>query len=258
MIGVRGHLALLLAAVLAGGIAAAPALAQGAEEESEGDARGTVAQITVYGWLAGATGEITPFAGAPTLEFESAFSEVLEDLDAAFFASGLVRKDRLVFVGDLSYASLSREGLVPPGVPAMGEVSQLAVTMAGGARVVSAQTVTIDLLAGARLWNVESRVDVPLAGVSVSPEETFLDPIIAARFNVQIAPRLSTIAHVDLGGVGIGSEFTYQVVGTVNYRVGRATYLSAGYRHLYLDYEDGGTVFEGSQTGPLIGITQRF
>lgn len=228
----------------------------GAEQDSEG--RSTSGQVTVYGWLAGATGEVTPLTGAPTLEFESSFSEVLENLEAAFFVSGLVRKDNLVFVGDLSYASLSREGLVPPGIPASGEVSQLAITLVGGARVLSEEGATIDVLAGARLWNVESRVDVPLAGISASPDKTFVDPVIAARVNGQIAPRLSAIAYIDLGGIGIASEFTYQVVGTLNYRAGRATYLSAGYRHLHLDYQDNGTVFDGSQTGPLIGITQRF
>lgn len=237
-----------------------PLLAQSEQSDdteaarTPGEVRG---QVTAYGWLAGATGEITPFTGAPTLEFENSFSEVLEDLDVAFFVTGLVRKDKLVFVGDLSFAKLSREALVPPGIPASGEVSQLAITLAGGARVVDGNDVTIDLLGGARLWNVESEVDVPLVGVSVSPSKTFVDPIIAGRVNAQIAPRLSAIAYVDFGGIGIGSDFTYQVAATLNYRVGRETYVSVGYRHLYLDYEDNGTFFEGSQTGFLVGITQR-
>ena len=236
------------------------ALAQDLGEGGERDAEenSTSGQVTVYGWLAGATGEITPFTGAPTLEFENSFSEVLEDLDAAFFVTGLVRKDNLVFVGDISYASLSREGLVPPGIPASGKLSQFSMTLAGGARVSAQDDMTIDLLAGGRLWHLESEIDVPLAGVSVSPDKTFLDPILATRVNAQIAPRFSALVYADVGGLGIGSDFTYQVVGSFNYRFGRATYISAGYRHLYVDFDDDGTVFEGSQTGPLIGLTQRF
>lgn len=252
------------ALVLAAGLffsTPAPVSAQSmppAENEVVTEQRATGGQITVYGWLAGAAGEITPIAGAPTLEFDNSFGEVLADLDAAFFVTGLVRKDRLVFVGDVSYAALSREGIIPPGVPASGEVSQFSATLAGGARVSDRSGLTVDVLVGARFWNVETQVDVPLAGVSVSPEKTFVDPVIAARTSAPIAANLSATVYADLGGLGVGSDITYQIAGTLNYRIGRATYISAGYRHLYLDFDDDGTVFKGSQTGPLIGLTQRF
>lgn len=240
---------------------AAPLSAQSIppEETDLASEQGSISgQITVYGWLAGVAGEITPIAGAPTLELDNSFGEVLKDLDAAFFITGLVRKDRLVVVSDVSYAALSREGPVPPGIPAVGKVSQFSATLAGGARVSETADLSVDILVGARLWNVETRVDVPLAGISVSPDKTFVDPIIAARLNAQIAPNLSTTTYADIGGFGVGSDFTYQIAGTLNYRIGRATYISAGYRHLYLDFDDNGTVFEGSQTGPLIGLTQQF
>jgi hypothetical protein len=249
------RIAMLLASIGLAGFAA-PVCAQDAEDSEEASSGG--GQITVYGWLAGATGEFRPFAGAPTLEFDNSFGEVLADLDAAFFASALVRRDRFVAVADVSYATLSRDGLVPPGIPASGEVSQLAVTAAAGVRLESSAELTVDVLAGARLWNLDGKVDVPLAGVSIAPEKTFVDPIVATRVNAQIAPRLSALVHVDIGGFGVGSDFTYQVVGTLNYRAGRRFYVSAGWRHLHLDYENAGTRFEGSQTGPLIGFTRRF
>lgn len=238
---------------------AAPAAAQdrteaGAEEPGEDGG----AQVTIYGWLAGASGEFTPFAGAPTIAFDNSFGEVLEDLDAAFFASAQFRRDQFVVLADVSYAALSRDGVVPPGVPASAEVSQLAITALAGARVVDRDALTVDLLGGARLWSLDGEVAVPLAGVSLAPDKTFVDPIVAARLNAGIAPRLSAIVHADIGGFGVGSDFTYQLVGTLNYRIGQSTYVSAGWRHLSVDYEDGGTVFDGSQTGPLIGVTFRF
>ena len=63
------------AAVLSTGLA--PAMAQ--------DWSG---QITPYVWGAGLGGDVTPFAGAPTLSFDKSLSEVLEDTDGAFFLSG--------------------------------------------------------------------------------------------------------------------------------------------------------------------------
>jgi hypothetical protein len=242
----------------AAAICAAISFSAQAQETAEEEPADTGGQVTVYGWLAGATGEFTPLAGAPSLEFDNSFGEVLDDLDAAFFASGQFRRDRFVVVADVSYASLSRDGLVPPGIPASGEVSQLAITAVAGARVEEGDELTVDLLAGARLWNLEGRVEVPLVGVSVAPDKTFVDPIVAARVNMGLAPRLSAIVHADIGGFGVGSDFTYQVVGTLNYRIARRTYISAGWRHLHLDYDDAGTLFEGSQTGALVGVTQRF
>jgi hypothetical protein len=250
------RLAILFAGFALAGLGT-PVCAQDAVESEENlDSSG--GQITVYGWMAGATGEFRPFSGAPTLEFDNSFGEVLEDLDTAFFASALVRRERFVAVADVSYASLSRDGLVPPGIPASGEVSQLAITAAAGIRLEDSAELTIDVLAGARLWNLDGNVEVPLAGVSIAPEKTFVDPIVATRVNAQIAPRLSALVHVDIGGFGVGSDFTFQLLGTLNYRAGRRFYVSAGWRHLHLDYEDAGTRFEGSQTGPLIGFTRRF
>jgi hypothetical protein len=241
-------------------VSAVPAQAQDVEAEdgSQERASDSGGQVTIYGWLAGATGDFTPFAGAPTVSFDNSFGDVLEDLDAAFFASGQFRKDRLVVVADVSYASLSRDGLVPPGIPASGKVSQLAITALAGMRVEDGDDLKVDVLAGARLWNLDGRVEVPLAGVSIAPDRTFVDPVVAVRVNAGLAPRLSAIVHTDIGGFGVGSDFTYQFVATVNYQLGRSTWVSAGWRHLHLDYNDAGTAFEGSQTGPLFGVTQRF
>jgi hypothetical protein len=233
-----------------------PSAREGAATQD--DRPDTNVQLTLYGWLAGATGEFRPFAHAPTLAFDSSFGEVLDDLEAAFFASAQLRRGSFVVVTDVSHASLSREGRVPPGIPASGKVSQSAITGLAGGRVEDSAELSVDLLAGARLWNLDGSIEVPLAGVSVAPGKTFVDPVIAARINAGVVPRMSAIVHADIGGFGIGSHFTYQLVGTLNYRAARNSWISAGWRHLHLDHADGGTRFAGSQTGPLLGVTQRF
>lgn len=96
------------------------------------------------------------------------------------------------------------------------------------------------------------------AGIALAPEDTFVDPVTAIRFNSQIAPRLSLLAYGDVGGFGVGSDLTWQGVATLNYRTGKSLYLSAGYRHLYLDRPSGGTRFEGYLSGPLAGATLTF
>jgi len=215
-------------------------------------------QVTPYVWATGIGGEITPFTGAPTLEFDSSFAEVLEDLDAAFFVSGFARRDRFVLLGDLSYSKSSRDGTVPPGAPATGELEQTSLTLAAGYRIVDDPGVSVDLLGGARMWRIRGAVDVPLAGISQSPSFTFTDPILALRANVRLAPQWSAILYGDVGVFGVGSDQTSQLLAVVNYQVNERFFLSAGYRTLSVDYRDGGTHIDATMSGPILGATWRF
>ena len=72
-------------------------------------------QVTLYGWGAGVGGDLTPFTGAPTLSFDKSLTEVLKDLDAAFFATGFARRGDFVVFGDFTYSSSIPERLDPRG-----------------------------------------------------------------------------------------------------------------------------------------------
>lgn len=237
----------LAVSVVAGIMATAPAKAQ--------DWSG---QVTLYGWGAGVTGDFTPFTGAPTLSFEKSLSEVLEDLDGAFFATGLARRGDLVFLGDLTYTSSSRSGLVPPGIPASGKVTLRSLTLAAGKRFDAGGGTSVDVLGGLRAWKLDGRVSVPLAGISAAPGASFVDPILAARVNTRLNDRWSVLSYADIGGFGVGSDLTWQAAVVADYRATDRLYLSVGWRHLYVDYSDRGTVFKGAMTGPVVGATFTF
>lgn len=215
-------------------------------------------QVTLYGWGAGVSGDFTPLPGAPRLSFDNSFSDVLEDLDAAFFMTALARRGDLVFFGDLTYSSSSRSGRVPPGVAASGKLTMRSATLAAGKRLQAGPQTTLDLLGGARFWSIDGSVSVPLVGVSVAPEANFTDPILALRANTQLSPRWSLLAYADAGGFGVGSDVTWQAAVTANYQISDHVYLSGGWRHLYVDYNNSGADFEGSMTGPVVGATFRF
>ena len=215
-------------------------------------------QVTPYLWGSGLGGNITPFAGGPSFRVEKSFGEVLEDSDGAFFLSAFARRDRLVLLGDFSQASSSRDGRVPPGIPAEGRLRQRSLTLAAGWRVADDARGSIDLLGGFRHWSVRAAVDVPLAGVSRSPQETFTDPILGIRANVPLSPRWSLVGYADVGGFGVGSDSTWQWLATFNYQPGERWVFSAGLRQLNVDYRDGGTRVDVTLAGPLIGASWRF
>ena len=239
-------------------LASALALVVASATPSVAQQTDTAAQLTLYGWATGLSGEIRPLANGPKLEFDSDFGEVLEDLDAAFFLSGFARYGSAVFLGDLSTSTSSREGSVPPGIPARGEVTQTSVTLAAGYRAQARPDWTIDFLLGARFWDIEGEIDASAVGIGASRSVSFADPIVAARTNLRLADRWSFLAYGDVGGFGIGSERTGQFVGTVNYAATDRVVLSAGYRQLYVDYEDDGVELEVTFAGPVFGATFRF
>jgi hypothetical protein len=222
------------------------------------DADAWVGQLTPYAWGSGLGGTLTPFTGAPTVRFDKSFGEVLEDLDGAFFLTGYARRDRLVLLGDYSHAASSKQGLVPPGLPAEGQLRQTSLTLAAGWRVHESERLAVDVLGGLRHWDVEARVRVPLAGVSSSPGDRFTDPLVAVRGNLSLAPRWSLIGYADVGGFGVGSEQTWQWLATVNYLHGERWAFSAGLRQLSVDYRDGGTRIDATLAGPLLGVSWRF
>lgn len=249
-------------------MALAVAFAGAAGSVAAQDRPTTAFQITPYAWATGVGGDITPFAGAPTVSVSKSFSDLIKDLDAAFFLSAYARHGRLVFMGDISTSSSSRSGVTPSppapaALPATGKLRQTSMTALAGYRVAQTPEATFDILGGVRHWRVRGEVDVPpvpgmFPGASATRSVSFTDPIIAARANFQISPGWSALLYADVGGFGVGSRRTAQLLGTVNYQMRENVFLSVGYRHLHVDYRDGGTEFDMRMSGPIIGATLRF
>ena len=234
-----------------------PCLLVAAHAQAQDDTRWT-GQVTPYLWGSGLGGTLTPFSGAPTIRIDKSFGEVLEDSDGAFFLSAYARRGRLVLLGDYSYAASSKDGLIPPGLPAEGRLRQSSLTLAAGWRVFESERLRLDLLGGLRQWNINTAVQVPLAGIARSPDLDFTDPLVAMRANVMLAPRWTLIAYADAGGFGVSSEQTWQWLATVNYLHGERWAFSAGLRQLSVDHRDGGTRLDATLAGPLLGVSWRF
>lgn len=214
-------------------------------------------QLTPYVWLTGLDGSVRPFKGAPTAHVNKSFSDVLDKLDAAAFLNGTARKGHYVLHGDLSYASTSDKAALPMGLSAHAKVKQTSLTLTGGRNWMLNPQSSIDLMAGLRLWQIKADVKVP-GLASAQSNTSFVDPVVAARWRYDIAPRWSTLLYADMGGLDMGSKFTWQVHGSVNYQLKDNIYISLGYRHLSVDYRDGGKQLDFSQSGPIVGATFRF
>jgi len=217
-----------------------------------------ILELTPYVWFTGVSGTLQPTAGGRSVEFDESFSDVLEDLNSAFFLAGYARKGRLVLLGDFSYVNLSQEGVVPPDIRARGSLRQFSLTLAVGYQAVVKKQNILDVLVGFRSWLLEPAVEAANGGIDASREKSFTDIVFATRRNVRISDDWSLLLYADFGVFRVGSNATRQFVGAVSYRADRDFFLSLGYRELSVDYRQNGARVDARLSGPIVGATWRF
>lgn len=235
--------------------------------EDSGDPSGWVVQITPYVWAAGIEGDVSPFRRAPTVDIEKSFSDIFEDLNFGGFVQLWVRKERFVFSADVMYIDTTDSKVLdrlplppPPELSAEIDTTQFTATAEIGYRVVDEESFTLDLLAGARVWDISDDLTARYAGFSLSFDEDFgwVDPIVAARGFFRLSDDWSILVHGDVGGFDVGSSFTAQALATLNYTINDRFALSGGYKVLTVDYKSDGYVFDTTLHGPVVGLTLRF
>lgn len=219
--------------------------------------------LSTYGWLAGFSGRSRPFAQAPTVSFDKSFSDVWDSLDAMLFANVMARRGRFVMLGDLTHTSSSASGRIAalPGLEARGSYDQDTLLGLAGYRVQESATHAFDLYGGLRLWRVRSSASASLAGQTVvAAEDRFwwLDPVLAARYRQALGERGELLGYGDVGGFGLGSDLSWQLLVLYNHRVHARWTLSGGYRVLSTDYDDDGHLHDVRIAGPLLGLTWHF
>ncbi len=100
---------------------------------------------------------------------------------------------------------------------------------------------------GLRMVNMESSLDMDVDSTAVgggghrskSISKTWVDPIIIGRIKLPAGKRWLFQLRADLGGFGIGSDFTWQAQADVGYRLSKLLQLGLSYRILAIDYQNG-------------------
>jgi len=151
--------------------------------------------------------------------------------------------DDWAITSDLLYMNLGQD--VTPGIIiSSGNVNaqQWAWEFAGLYRILPFFEAGI----GGRLNNIQAGLDInrkeiggetTLIGSEMS--ETWVDPVILIRVNGDTKNKWLFQFRGDVGGFGIGSDFSYQAQGFVGYRFTRLFQLTTGYRVLGMNYDKG-------------------
>ena len=176
------------------------------------------------------------------------------------------KTDRWAITSDLVYMNLNQE--VTPGVilnsGTIGAKQTIWET-AGLCRLLP----FLEVGAGGRLNYVQTSADLRINAIPAGTVEatgrhhkTWFDPVLIARLSTDIKEKWLFQIRGDLGGFGVGSDFTWQLHASAGYRFTKVFQMSLGYRILSTDYKSGEEpkefIFDVKEFGPEIRFGVNF
>lgn len=229
-------------------------------------------QVTPYIWALSAEGDIT--VKGQEADFDLSFRDIVEDLNYGLMLQGDVRKGRIGVYANLLYANLGDEETVGP-VKVDPEVNMFWGGLGAYYRLGpydldstpdgNGPQLIVDPYAGARYTYLDMEIDVS-PGPEFDGDQDWIDPIVGLRTIWQLDERWSLTALGDIGGFGVGSDFTWHSAALVGYRLSlfadNDSRFLVGYRALHQDYEtgSGANKFEWDTTlhGPTVALGIQF
>lgn len=217
--------------------------------------------FTSYIWGSWVDGTLD--SGGRELPVSVTFEETLKDLSFAFQGAGEVRYGRFGALVDVTYANLTSRVDTPFGVlfsEAVTDTEQWIVNAIVTYRFYQDRAGWIDAAAGARVISLETDTTLKaglLPAEESSAGDTIVSPIVGMRGHVAIGDGFGVTGAFDVGGFGVGSDFTWQLLGTLDYEISEGIALRVGYRHIGVSTSND-VDMDLNWTGPVVGIGFRF
>jgi hypothetical protein len=267
--------------------------------------------FTPYGWMVNINADIT--AAGQTVDVNESFFQIVEKSDSLLALMGYfeARKDSLALFTDVVWYDLTFSGqgqfstsknvkinpfarlpnfdvLLKSNLSGKNNAEidyQTTIVTTGAAYEVakwngSTSSTALDVLGGARYWNIRTDVSLQLSGklsgdvaaqlkglgfdvrrsfkgsrsMAVSHTSTleWVDPFVGLQLRHRMGQSQELRLEGDVGGFGVGSEFSWGAVATYGFEVkcfGRPIHAVVGYRALYVDYSDTGRFGEAGING---------
>jgi opacity protein-like surface antigen len=143
------------------------------------------------------------------------------------------------------------------------DVEMILSTTALGYQVYVEDGKMIEPFAGARYVGMKTDITITGGGPiglseSADVDIDWWDPIIGVRGRMPLTEKLSASGFADIGGFGVGSEFTWEIFGGLDYALTDKFSANAGFRYLSIDYEGSKADLKIDMYGPVLGMTVRF
>ena len=233
-------------------------------------------RIGLMGWLPGIDGAVTLKGQEQEIDFP--WTDWFDHLDKIDFALELwaqVRYEKWYFeLGGLRMVLGDSVPLLPvPPVAIDAELTMVVLRGTVGYEFYRKSTSTRSpfpclkgiVYAGVRYYSVdvEGTLRTPGAAVTVLDEtQDWADPIVGVRGVYDLHRQWSLFADGDIGGFGVGSDFSWHLGGGVEWRPWKVFGIQLGWNHLDIDYSTGSGAnlfkFDIALSGPFMNFIFSF
>jgi len=257
-------------------LASTGALAQQPASETESWQFG----VSIYGWFPDIRGE-TSFTPPGGSDFKVDFDNIFDNLEFTLMGTFDVRKGRWGILTDAIYmdvgdsqtgtrkATIGRRALpVNASANIDLDLETLIWTLAGYYRVLDQPGMTLDVVAGARYFDAETKVDwvvtgnvgsIPVPDRTGSVKESFKnwDALIGLRGRFAFCAQNAWFVpyYVDVGAGD--SDLTWQGMAGLGYAFHWGE-IEAAWRYLYYNLPSDKAIEDMNLSGPVIGVTFRW
>ena len=217
----------------------------------------------VYLWGVGAYGEqVAPelTAGLPfPIDVDISFGDVIAQFDIGATSHLEARRGDWGVLVDFGYLGLTQEDspVLTPAGPALADVDL--VNSFTELAVLRRLSDSAEAIAGIRYNYLGVEIRLP-GGADV--DEDWVDPFLGANFRWPLGERWEAFLRGDVGGFGVGSDFTWHAYAIAGYALTERLGLMLGYRYIDYDYDDGEGVdrfiYDAEEHGPLLGLAVRW
>ncbi len=187
------------------------------------------------------------------------FSDLFDNLEAIFTVHfEAMHSSNWGLFFDYNYVDVSASGtLVTPPATITIDFASTLVEVGGLYRIKNGPH-AFDMLGGVRYTKLEPDLTITPPGGKRGLTEDWYDPIVGVRYFYDFGNKWMLSARGDIGGFGVGSDFTWNVSALVHFQPWKNVAIVGGYRALDQDYEDGSGLnrfaYDMRLAGPLFGL----
>jgi len=210
--------------------------------------------VTPYFWLSGSNGDIV--VDSTSVPVDVSFKDLVDFVSWGISGHVEARKRELALIFDVRYRDLDsqEEAMSTELRTTLAEASVGYTVM----RLIEYDVVG-DVIGGLRYFN--ARIAIRDAPNEPSAEENWVDPLVGGRIGWKPSETWTLSARGDIGGFGVGSDFSYNVGAVASWRVFDFS-LIFGYRLWHSKYETGSGAdqfkYDVTTHGPGVGMTFHF
>jgi hypothetical protein len=222
-------------------------------------------QHTAAIYMIGASIDGTVGIGPVNGDLDIGFDDILDNFDGAFMGAYRGDAGRWAVSADVIYFGLEKKqsGLgIAGNESGQVNIDQLIFEVDGNYQL----TEHLDAVAGLRYWDLDTKLKrtfpQPAPTLTGKVQEDWIDPLVGLRYEQPLGDRWVFVGRGDIGGFGVGSDFSWHVTAFFGLKVFKSGMVLAGVRYLGVDYEDGDGVdrfkFDVTEGGPTLGFAWTF